>query len=277
MPQPFAGRVAIVAGASRGLGRGIAIELGAAGAFVYLLGRTMAPGGSGSLLETLEQVEALGGHGAAIACDCLDDDALAAALAQVRAKHGRLDILVNSVFAASRFAASIGKRFWESPTSLWDEVVDLGARSAYIASWHAAPLLIDTAAQTGQLTAIFNISGRGAARYRYNVAYGVGKAATDRLTRDTAIDLQPSKVAVISLWPNGADANPERPETPRYTGRAVAALAADPALMTRSGQPFWSAAIGADYGFTDEQGHTHEVPVLEDYLGRPSAARAFCT
>ncbi|MFC3711502.1 SDR family NAD(P)-dependent oxidoreductase [Sphingoaurantiacus capsulatus] len=269
-PQPLAGRVALVAGASRSLERGIAIEVGAAGAFVYLLGRTLSPGsGTGSLVETLEQVEALGGRGATIACDCRDDDALAASLAHVRRTHGRLDILVNSVFAASRFAASIGKRFWETPTTLWEEVVDLGVRSAYLASCRAAPLLIETAQRTGQPTAIFNISGRGAARYRYNVAYGVGKAATDRLTRDTAIDLRESNVAVISLWPNGAAANPERPETPRYTGRAVAALAADPVIMDRSGQPFWSAQIGADYGFTDEAGHPHEVPVLEDYLGRP--------
>ncbi len=269
MSKPLSGRVAMIAGASRGLGRGIAVELAAAGAFVYLLGRTVAPGaGDGSLIETLEQIEDRCGHGKVIGCDCLDDDSLTVALRHVRARHGRLDFLVNSVFAASRFASSIGKRFWESPTSLWNEVVDLGARSAYLTSWHAAPLLIETAAKTGQPTAIFNISGRGAARYRYNVAYGVGKAATDRLTRDTAIDLQPSNVAVISLWPNGAAANPERPETPRYTGRAVAALAADPALMDRSGQPFWSAAIGQDYGFTDEHGHTHEVPVLEDYLGR---------
>lgn len=264
-PVPLAGRVAVVAGASRGIGRGVAIELGAAGAFVYLLGRTLAPAnGPGSLLETLEQVEAIGGAGAAIACDCTDDQALAEAFGRIRRERGRLSLLVNSVFAAARFGASIGKRFWETPTTLWDEVVDLGVRSAYLASWHAAPLLIGTAEATGQPTAIFNISGRGAARYRYNVAYGVGKAATDRLTRDMAMDLRDRGVAAVSIWPNGAAADPARPETPRYSGRAIAALATDPALMAHSGQSFWSAQLGRDYGFADEFGHSHMVPILGD-------------
>src|SRR5687767_14530602 len=98
------GQVAVVAGASRSIGRGAAVELGAAGAFVYLLGRTLAPGtgeAEGSLTETLQQIEALGGRGAAIVCDCSDERSLGLAVARIGAEHGRLDVLVNSVFSVT--------------------------------------------------------------------------------------------------------------------------------------------------------------------------------
>jgi len=261
------GRVAIVAGASRGIGMGSAVELGAAGATVYALGRTLEPGTgdkAGSLSETVELINSLGGHGIPVVCDCTDEQAVAAVIERVKTEQGRLDVLVNSVFAAPRFGASIGKRFWETSTDLWQQVVDLGARSAYIASALSAPLLIATARLEGRPTLIINVSGRGAVRYRYNVAYGVGKAATERQTRDMALDLRDHGVAVVSIWPNGHAIDPAKPETERYNGRAVASLATDPALMTKSGAHFWSADLGAEYGFTDEFGNTHEAPDLTD-------------
>jgi NAD(P)-dependent dehydrogenase (short-subunit alcohol dehydrogenase family) len=266
MAQPdMSGRVAVVAGASRSIGMGAAVELAAAGAFVYALGRTLTPGAAkGSLAETVEQMEALGGRGVAVACDCTDDAALEALFARIAAEHGRLDILVNSVFAAPRFGASIGKRFWETEPALWQDVVTLGAGSVYFASRRAAPLLIETARATGQPGLIVNVSGRGAARYRYNVVYGVGKSATERLTRDMAIELKEHAVAVVSIWPNGYTGDPQKPETPRYNGRAIAALAADPGLMERSGAHFWTAALGREYGFTDEFGHQHPIGDLTD-------------
>jgi len=259
--------VAIVAGASRGIGMGSAVELGAAGATVYALGRTLEPGTgdkAGSLSETVELINSLGGHGIPVVCDCTDEQAVAAVIERVKTEQGRLDVLVNSVFAAPRFGASIGKRFWETSTDLWQQVVDLGARSAYIASALSAPLLIATARLEGRPTLIINVSGRGAVRYRYNVAYGVGKAATERQTRDMALDLRDHGVAVVSIWPNGHAIDPAKPETERYNGRAVASLATDPALMTKSGAHFWSADLGAEYGFTDEFGNTHEAPDLTD-------------
>jgi dehydrogenase/reductase SDR family protein 1 len=158
----------------------------------------------------------------------------------------------------------VNKRFWETPTTLWQDVVDLGARSAYLASWHAAPLLIETAKRAGKPTLIVNVTGRGAVRYRYNVVYGVGKAATERLTRDMALDLKTQDVAAVSIWPNGHAVDPTRPETPRYNGRAVAALAADPKVLEKSGEHFWSAALGEEYGFTDEFGHSHPIGDLTD-------------
>jgi dehydrogenase/reductase SDR family member 1 len=127
----------------------------------------------------------------------------------------------------------------------------------------AAPLMI-TSAREGSGGLIVNISGRGALRYRYNVAYGVGKSAIARLNRDAAIELKPHNVAAIALWPNGHAPDREYGETPRYNGRAVAALAADPRRMERTGQHFWSAGLAADYGFTDEFGRSHPVGDLTD-------------
>lgn len=265
--KPLDGRVAVVAGASRGIGMGIAVELGAAGAFVYALGRTLEPGSggaAGSLSETVRLIESLGGKALAVRCDCTSEDEVASVLRRVQADHQRLDCLVNSVFAAHSFMATIGKRFWETPVSLWEDIVDLGARSAYLASVLAAPMLMDTARREGRTTLLLNVTGRAALAYRYNVAYGVGKAAGEKMTRDMAMDLKDRNVAVVSIWPNGAAIDPSRPETPRYSGRAAAGLLADPKLMAKSGNHYWSADLGTEYGLTDEHGHRHSAPPLTD-------------
>ncbi len=269
------GRVAVVAGATRGIGKGVALELAAAGAHVVVAGRTLEPGEgrTGSLGETVAAITGTGGSASPYRCDFLDDENVAALFAAVAAEHGRLDVLVNSVFDARRFSSSIGRRFWELPVDVWREVVDVGTRTAYSAATFAAPLLIRSG---GGLIA--NISGRGAERYRYNVAYGVGKAALDKMTRDMAEDLADLQVAVVSLWPNvtrteNVDASTaanaaaaaaygdlDLMETPRYSGRAVVALASDPKVMARSGHRFWVAELGAEYGFTDEHGREHPLP-----------------
>lgn len=270
------GRVALVAGASRGMGQGCAIELGAAGAFVYLLGRTAGSAGDGrtdTLAHTLEIIQASGGAGKAIACDCADPQQLAAAIAGIERDRGRLDVVVNSVFSTPTFPGMIGKRIWEVPDDLWHSVVQVPGRAAYFTTAHAARLMMRSASAAVP-GLIVNISGRGALRYRYNTAYGIGKAAIARLTHDTALELKPHHVAVIAVWPNGYAADPSKPETPRYTGRAVAALAADPHVMARSGTHMWSAEAGAEYGFTDEFGHSHEVSTLTDQYSLEHEAEA---
>jgi NAD(P)-dependent dehydrogenase (short-subunit alcohol dehydrogenase family) len=268
--------VAVVAGASRGIGKGIALELGAAGAHVVVSGRTLRTqpdGQPGSLEETAATITAAGGSATAVRCDFTDDGEVAALFAGVRDDHGSLDILVNSVFNAHQFGASIGRRFWELPVQLWREVVDVGTRSAYVAAVHAAPLLLGS-----ERGLIVNVSGRAAERYRYNVAYGVGKAALDKMTRDMADDLRDDAVAVVSIWPNvtrteNVDASAagsnaaldafgdlDLLETPRYAGRAVVALATDDGVMERSGGRFWVAELALEYGLTDEHGRSHPIP-----------------
>jgi dehydrogenase/reductase SDR family member 1 len=266
----------VVIGASRGIGRGVAFELGAAGAVVVVAGRTLnaAPGQAGSLMETVESITALGARALPIRCDAKDDVQLLELFVRVRAELGRLDILVNAAFDTPGFRSSIDVPFWELPISIWDDVVDLGTRSIYVASVAATPLLLDS---DGGL--IVNVSGRGAERYRYNVAYGVGKAALDRMTRDMAHELRDRKVAVVSIWPGTtrtehidamlakgdewAQANVgdiDSMETPRYLGRCVVALACDVELMNRSGGRFWAAELAEYYGVTDEVGRTHPIP-----------------
>jgi dehydrogenase/reductase SDR family member 1 len=270
------GRVAVVIGATRGIGKGIALELAAAGAVVYAAARTVEPvaGRVGSLAETVAAIAADGGEAHAIGCDVGDDAAVAALFERVQAERGRLDVLVNCAFDSFAFRETIGVPFWELPVSIWHDVVDLGTRSAYVACVHAVPLLL---ASDGGL--IVNVSARGANRYRYNVAYGVGKAALDRMTADMAVDLEGRGVAVVSVWPGTIRTEHidhmveqgdewalttlgdiDAMETPRYVGRCVTALAADPDAGSRSGTRCWIAELGAAYGVVDEHGRTHDLP-----------------
>jgi NAD(P)-dependent dehydrogenase (short-subunit alcohol dehydrogenase family) len=270
------GKVAVVLGASRGIGRGIAQELGAAGAVVYAAGRSLhaTPGHFGSLTETAEWITAQGGTAVPVRCDAMVDAEVAALFDRVKADHGKVDVLVNSVFNSPDFGSSIGSRFWELPLDIWRDVFDIGTRTAYVASFYAAPLLL--AAGRGSL--IVNVSGRGASRYRYNVAYGVGKAALDKMTRDMAVELEPEGIAVVSIWPNvtrtehmdaarAADPNAlhalgdiDTFETPRYSGRVVAALACDEDLLSRTGTCPWVAELAAHYRVVDELGRQHPLP-----------------
>ncbi|MBW2270274.1 MAG: SDR family NAD(P)-dependent oxidoreductase [Deltaproteobacteria bacterium] len=271
------GTVAIVTGASRGIGRGCAIELGARGATVYCTGRRSCAGDppeAGTVEAIAAEVDASGGHGISVACDHRDDAAVEALFARVRDEQGRLDVLVNNAFIIPKELAS-GRPFWELPLSNWDDMVDVGTRSAYAASRLAAPMMIE---QRSGLIA--NISSSGAREYAWHVAYGVGKAALDRLTVDMAHELRRHRVTVVSLWPglvlternqSNLDRVPgldfSTAESLRFTGRAVAALAADSGVFERTGRVFPSRDLADEYGFTDVDGTLPKGP-LHDRPGR---------
>ena len=279
MSAPLQGKVAVVTGASRGIGKGIALELGAAGAVVYLSGRTVDAGMlPGTIGETAAEVDALGGTGIPVACDHHIDEQVEAVFDRVRADHGRLDVLVNNVYSAPDLAPWLGKPFWELPVQAWDEVIDIGVRSHYVAARFGAPLLLE-GADRGDPTIIVNISSSGAIQYAHNVVYGVGKAALDKMTADMAHELRPRGVPVVSVWPGlvrteivllGARTTDDgrsvldlpgegtfdlaNAESPRFVGRGVVALATDPDVMQRSGMAETTDALAAAYGFTDVDG-----------------------
>lgn len=272
----LSGRVALVTGASRGVGKGIALALGAAGTTVYVTGRSLEPSSDprGSLMDTVERIKELGGIGLAAQCDHKVDSEVQSVIRRISDEQGRLDLLVNNVMSTPQpsdlppGAQSFWDLhpFWEVPISVWDAFHNVGLRSHYVASVYAAPLLIATG---GSL--IVNVSSVGASRYVDNIAYGVGKAAVDRLAADMAEELRPHNVASVALWPgftrtedvlaqikNFADL--EGSNSPLFNGRAVVALATDSQVMSKSGQRLRVKDLAAEYGFSDEPGDAIRKP-----------------
>jgi NAD(P)-dependent dehydrogenase (short-subunit alcohol dehydrogenase family) len=265
----LAGKVAVVTGASRGIGKGIAVALGAQGATVYVTGRTVISGAGslpGTVGETAAEVDRRGGKGVAVQVDHSNNDQVAALFDQVRCEQGRLDILVNNAFAIPEDLTD-PKPFWEKPLSNWD-MVDVGVRSNFVAAWHAAQIMVPQ--QSGLIVAI---SGYTGVTYTYGVIFGMCKSAVDRMARDMAIELEPHNVASLSLWQGltyteraqrnlarnpemkkATATNPQVGCSPEFPGRVIAALAADPQAMKRSGGTFIASEVAADYGIADVDG-----------------------
>ena len=260
--RPLAGKVAVVTGSSRGIGRGTAVALGEQGATVYVTGRST---GSGELTidRTVELVEAAGGRGIAVQTDHGDDEQIAALFDRVRADEGKLDILVNNVYKIPDPPAW-GGGFWDHPISIWDDQVGIGLRAHYVASWHAAPLLF----AAGPGAAIFNVSSPGGQSYHFSSSYGAGKAGLDRLSADMAIELEPKGVACVVIYPGTVstefivewsgkrDTDMEGAQTPLVVGRCIAALAGASDLMERSGSIQWVEDVGPEFGIVDEHGRS---------------------
>ncbi len=282
---PLTGKVAVVTGASRGIGRGIALVLAEQGATVYVTGRTVTPGTyylPGTVGETAaectERGKESGGKGIAVACDHGNDEQVAALFEQVGREQGRLDILVNNAFTLSDDLIE-PKKFWEKPLSNL-EMWHVGVRSSFVAAWHAAKLMVPN--NRGLIVAI---SGFVGVTYTFGVVFGTAKTAVDRMARDMAIELKEHNVASISLWQgltltekahyNLAQSKEKMTSSitsmtgssVEHPGRVIAALAADPEIMKRSGGTFITTEVAQDYGITDIDGRV--IPSARDLRGGP--------
>ncbi|MDR0214180.1 MAG: SDR family NAD(P)-dependent oxidoreductase [Comamonas sp.] len=271
--------VCVVTGASRGVGRGVALALGSAGATVYVTGRSVKEGDSplpGTVGQTAADVTAAGGAGIAVACDHGDDAQVAALFERVRRAHGRLDILVNCAIAIPDALTEVGP-FWKKPLAM-TALLDVGLRSSYVACHCAADLL---AAARGL---VVNISSAGSRCYMHGPAYGAGKAATDKMSFDMAYDFRPAGVSVVALWPGLVKtersarvcaAEPDKygdsydsAETPQFIGRVVLALHGDAhCLEQRSGGVFYTAELASQYGVQDIAGA--QPPSPRAWFGAP--------
>lgn len=270
----LSGKVCIVTGASRGIGKGIALILAKAGATVYITGTTLeaTEGKTGSLRQTAEEIgQESAGQCIPVKCDHGNDEEVQKLFDQVnKEQNGRLDILVNNAYSGVKpIFDNAGKPFYEQPASMWDQLNNVGLRSNYIAAWHAAKMMVP--AKQGL---IVNVSSFGGLRYLFNVSYGVGKAANDRMAADMAVELKKQNVACVSLWPGAvmtehvndflsqpqdeisskAAAVFKDAEDPTFSGKAVAWLAADPNIMKKSGRILLTAELGREYGFKDVGG-----------------------
>jgi dehydrogenase/reductase SDR family protein 1 len=260
-------KVAVVTGASRGVGKGIALGLAETGATVYITGRsTKDDGGSlpGTIDETAAAVTKLGGVGIAVRCDHRIDGDVEALFQRVRHEHGRLDFLVNNAFASpeQRMLWS-GLPFWELPISMWDELLTVGLRSHFVASRFAVPLMLEQGAGV-----IVNVSSHAAASAkpvgsRRTIPYSVVKAALHRLTADMATELRDSRVAVVALWPPATKTEGVLAQqdvwgdlsdwkSPLLTGRVLAAFLAAENPLARTGEAIEVEELAKQWGIVDQ-------------------------
>jgi dehydrogenase/reductase SDR family protein 1 len=254
--------IAVVTGGTKGVGRGVAVALAQAGARVFATGR--------SADETAPSDDSI----TRLRCDHRDDAAVDAVFARVLSEAGAIDILVNNVWGGYDDMMENGeftwpKPFWEQPLWRWDAMFHAGVRAHYRASQLAARAMV--ARQRGL---IVNISHWAAQKHIGNVAYGVSKAATDKLTSDTAFELKPHGVAVVSLYPGMVRTEKvmeaaqwldlSNSESPEFIGRAVAALAGDRDVLRHTGQVLVAAALAKDYGFADVDGRRPRPLTIAD-------------
>jgi NAD(P)-dependent dehydrogenase (short-subunit alcohol dehydrogenase family) len=272
---------AVVTGASRGIGRAIAISLGELGFTVYVTGRTRRPGRvPGTIDRTAEEVTAAGGAGIAVECDHGDGEQIEALFARVAAGDAPLGVLVNNVFPTDTMDELDERPFFEQPLAAADTMLSVGLRAHYAASWHAVPLL-----RAGGSGLVVNITSAGAAYSVLSPAYCMTKAGLDKFTVDGARQLKPFAVAMVSMWPGPlvgtehvqVDA-PERAaeitESPFLTGRAVAALAADPDVLRLTGRVLVAADVAAAYGRPDLDGTSPPYPFDDAQISRQLLRRS---
>lgn len=266
----LSGWVCVVTGASRGIGRGIALQLSEAGATVYITGRQER-----TLKQTAAQVKERGGNCVPVICDSTKDKDIEELFEQIkREQNGRLDILVNNAYAGVQaIFENMGNKFWEVNPSIWDSINDTGLRGHYFFSVYASRLMV---AQGRGL--IVTISSVGGLRYLFNVPYGVGKAACDRLAVDMAVELRSRGVTSVSLWPGavqtelvsqlilekdvpqGVDSKFKNVfangESTELSGKCIVNLATDKNLMSLTGKILMTCDLARRYGLQDIDGRS---------------------
>ncbi len=276
--------IALVTGATRGAGKGIAIGLASQGMTVYVTGRSSHEATTtlkgeilhGTLVETVAAIDAAGGKGVGITCDHGEDAETKAVVEQIEAEQGRLDILVNNAAAIHDNLIDPGG-FWEKPLALVD-ILDVGLRSAYVTSYYAAPIMVRQGSGLITFTSSF-----GSACYMHGPAYGAQKVGYDKLAADMGVDLENTGVTAVSLWLGPQltertevvlryrgeqyDDFMAVAETPQFNGRIIFALANDPTAMEKSGQTLVTAELADEYNITDEGGK--HPPSYRDQLGEP--------
>jgi NAD(P)-dependent dehydrogenase (short-subunit alcohol dehydrogenase family) len=272
-------RVAIVAGATRGAGRGIAVALGEEGATVYCTGRSvrgrLASGAERpeTIEETAELVTAAGGKGIPVRCDHTVDEDVRALVDRIRRDHGRLDVLVNDVWGGDALT-EFGKTFWQVNVANGRKMIDQAIWSHILTSHHAVPLMFDRGHNGTAL--IVEITDGDFYGYRGNIFYDLVKTSVIRLAFIQARELRKRDIAAVAVtpgflrsesmlehfgvtaetWRDGAKKDPNfvASESPLYVGRGIAALAADPNVKAKSGKVFASWTLANEYGFTDADG-----------------------
>ncbi|CAJ0603843.1 unnamed protein product [Cylicocyclus nassatus] len=267
------GQVAVVTGASRGIGRGIALQLGRAGATVYVTGRKPEHSDAATenylpnLEKTAKEITERGGKGIAVYVDHSNMEEVKQFFERIERDHnGQLDILVNNAYSAVKaLVETADKKFYECPPEMWDDVNNVGLRNHYYCSVYAARMMVKNGSGL-----IVNISSAGGLKYLFNVPYGVGKQALDRMSADMAFELKPKNVCVVSIWPGAVrtelitnmmeSRKDERTdmfkdgETTEYPGKAIVALASDDRRMEKTGRVLITADLGSEYGFRDTDG-----------------------
>lgn len=257
-------------GASRGIGKGIALQLSEAGATVYITGRRES-----ALKKTATEVKERGGNCVPVVCDSTKDKDIEDLFEQIkREQNGRLDILVNNAYAGvQEIFDNMGKKFWETEPTIWDSINNTGLRGHYFFSVYASRMMV---AQGQGL--IVTISSFGGLQYLFNVPYGVGKAACDRLAADMAVELKRRGVASVSLWPGAVQTElvselvlaKESPqgieskfknvfvngETTEVSGKCIVNLAQDKNLMGMTGKVLMTCDLARRYGIKDIDGRS---------------------
>lgn len=280
MAARMKGQVCVVTGASRGIGRGIALQLCQAGATVYITGRHLD-----TLQTTAREAQSLGGRCVPVVCDSSQESEVRRLFEQVdQEQQGRLDVLVNNAYAGVQALLNTqSKKFWETPASIWDDINNVGLRGHYLCSVYGARLMVP--AGRGLIVVISSVGGL---QYMFNVPYGVGKAACDRLAADCAQELRRHGVSYVSLWPGlvqtellkdhmakeEASQDPlfkqfssvfPSAETTEMSGKCVVALATDPNILSLSGKVLPSCDLARRYGLRDVDGRP-----VQDYLSLSS-------